>query len=132
MKKDFSNKWKASKQPRKQRKYLANAPKHIKKKFVAAPLSKDLREKHSRKSFPIRKGDKVKVMRGNQKGKLGKVENVNYKTLKLYIENIHFVKKDGARSFIPIHPSKVQIQELILDDRKRKKALERTKRVDKK
>jgi len=34
MKKIFSTHWKASKQPRKQRKYRAKAPLHIKRKFL--------------------------------------------------------------------------------------------------
>jgi hypothetical protein len=34
MKKEFSTSWKASRQVRKQRKYLANAPIHIKRKLI--------------------------------------------------------------------------------------------------
>ncbi len=62
MKKKFSDKWKASKLPRKQRKYLANAPLHIKRKFLSANLSKELRKKHGKRSIPIRKGDTVRIM----------------------------------------------------------------------
>ena len=71
MKKKFSKKWKASGKARKQRKYVANAPLHIKKKFLSANLSKELRKKYGR-SLQIRKGDSVKVMRGKFKGKTGK------------------------------------------------------------
>jgi len=42
MKQKFSTTWKASKQPRKQRKYSANAPLHIKRKMLSANLSKTL------------------------------------------------------------------------------------------
>ena len=62
MRNKFSTAWKASKQPRKQRKYLANAPLHLKKKFVSANLSKELRKKHEKRSLPLRKGDTVKAI----------------------------------------------------------------------
>ena len=44
MKSVFSKTWVRSKQPRKQRKYVANAPLHIKGKMVRAHLSKDLQK----------------------------------------------------------------------------------------
>ena len=63
MKAKFSKKWKSSKQPRKQRKYRAEAPLHVKHKLVSANLSKELRKKYGRRSFPLRKGDTVLVKR---------------------------------------------------------------------
>ena len=69
MKQKFSIHWKSSKQPRKQRKYAANAPLHLRKKFVSANLSKDLRKKQGKRNIPLRKGDIVKIMRGKFKGK---------------------------------------------------------------
>ena len=42
MKKIFSKHWKSSKQPRKQRKYRAKAPLHIKRKLLNVNLSKEL------------------------------------------------------------------------------------------
>jgi len=67
MKQKFSTTWKASKQPRKQRKYSANAPLHIKRKMLSANLSKPLREKHKIRNIEVRKGDKVIIMRGKFK-----------------------------------------------------------------
>ncbi|MCD6275005.1 MAG: 50S ribosomal protein L24, partial [Candidatus Aenigmarchaeota archaeon] len=52
MKQLFSKSWVKSKQPRKQRKYRHNAPKHIRQKFMHANLSKELREKYNRRSLP--------------------------------------------------------------------------------
>ena len=83
MKSIFSKTWIKSKQPRKQRKYRYNAPEHVKKKFVSVNLSKELREKHSRRNIPVVKGDKVKIMRGQFKGKSGEVEKINMKNLKI-------------------------------------------------
>lgn len=125
MKKEFSKHWKSSKQPRKQRKYVHNAPLHILRSFFNAHLSKDLNKKYGKRSFPLRKGDVVKISRGQYKGKSGKVDKVNTKRRNIYIDEASFVKKDGSKVFYPVHPSNVMIIELNLEDKKRKKALER-------
>jgi large subunit ribosomal protein L24 len=125
MKSTFSISWKSSKQPRKQRKYVFNAPHHIKKKLVSTNLSKELREKHNKRNVPIRKGDKVKILRGQFKGKTGEITKVDLKNLKVNIEKIELLKKDGNRVAYPIRPSNLMIIELKLDDKKRKKLLER-------
>ena len=77
MKSAFATTWKSSVQPRKQRKYQYNAPAHIKGKFLAAHLSKELKEKYGTRSIRVRVGDRVKVVRGTEKGKEGKVENAD-------------------------------------------------------
>jgi len=119
MKKSFSKSWISSKQKRKQRKYRANAPLHIRKNFVSANLSKPLREKYKKRSLPIRKGDGVIVMRGSFKGKSGKVERVDLKKGKVYISEISYLKKDGSKVHPPIDPSNLQITNLTMDDKKR-------------
>ena len=55
MKKTHSTKWKASKQPRKQRKYRFNAPLHISGKFLSTHLSPELREVYKRRSIRVKK-----------------------------------------------------------------------------
>mgnify|MGYP002338732062 CR=1 FL=1 len=79
MKQEFNKNWKSSKQPRKQRKYSANAPLHISRKSLASNLSKILRKRHGIRNIPIKQGDKVKVMRGKFKGKTGTINEVNRK-----------------------------------------------------
>jgi len=128
MKKEFSTAWISSKQPRKQRKYRANAPLHIKHELVSANLNKELRKKYGRRSFPVRKGDNVKIMRGEFTGKTGKVSIVSLKKLKLAVEGIQKQKKDGTKINIFFQPSNVQIQELSLDDKARMNALSKEKR----
>tara|TARA_Y100000310_G_C20629550_1_gene787855 strand:- start:599 stop:1000 length:402 start_codon:yes stop_codon:yes gene_type:complete len=125
MKKDFSIQWKSSKQPRKQRKYRHNAPLHIKREFLAAPLSKELSKKHEKKNVIVRKGDKVKIMRGQYKNKVGKVEKVSIGNERIFVQGAERTKRDGTKAFYPIHPSKVMIQELVSGDKKRKASLER-------
>ena len=51
MKKDYSSKWKASKQPRKQRKLRANAPLHVKHKMMSSNLDKELRKKYEKRNI---------------------------------------------------------------------------------
>ncbi|RLI26778.1 50S ribosomal protein L24 [Candidatus Bathyarchaeota archaeon] len=114
-----------SKQPRKQRRMLYNAPKHLARKFLSAHLSDELREKYKRRSFPIRRGDTVKIVRGDFKDFTGTVTRVDYEKMRIYIEGVTREKVDGTRVFIPIHPSKVVITKLNLDDKRRVEALER-------
>lgn len=119
MKNAFSTAWIASKQPRKQRKYRYNAPLHIKRKFIHANLSKELRKKYQVRSLQVRKGDVVRIMRGSHKGKKGKIEQVLLKQTKVYVENIHMARKDGSKSYYPLQPSKLQIVELETSDKRR-------------
>lgn len=125
MEKKFSTSWKASKKPTKQRKYLYNAPLHLRRKLMSVHLSKELIKKYKKRNFPVRKGDKVKIMRGQFKKKTGEITIVNLKKLKVYVDNAYVIKKDGTKAFYPIFPSNLMITELKLDDKERKKAIER-------
>ncbi len=125
MKKEFSKSWKSSKKPNKQRKYLANIPNHLARKLVSVNLSKDLRKKYGKRNIPLRKGDRVKVMVGHFKKRMEKVTKVSLANQKIYLENIYNVRKDGTKTSYPIHPSNLQIIELNLEDKMRKKTLER-------
>ncbi|MCS7096994.1 MAG: 50S ribosomal protein L24 [Candidatus Methanomethylicia archaeon] len=118
--------WKTrSKKPSKQRKAIYKAPLHKRHKLVSAPLSPELRRQYSRRSFPIRKGDTVLIMRGDFAGVEGKVVKVNLKKMRIYVENATRKKADGTVIHAPIHPSKVMIIKLDLSDKRRKEALER-------
>jgi large subunit ribosomal protein L24 len=119
MKQKFSTAWKASKQPRKQRKYLANAPKHIKRKFLCSTLTKELRKKHNTRNIEVRKGDEVEVMRGKFAGKKGKVTEINMKKMMIAIDGIQMTKRDGTKVNRWIVPSKARIISLNADDKKR-------------
>jgi len=122
MKAKYSSSWNSSSQPRKQRKYRANAPLHIKGKFLASHLVKELREKHKKRSIRVRTGDKVRILRGNYKGREGKVTSVNIQSGKIFVEKIEFVKKDGATKVqYPLNASNLMIMELDTSDKKRLK-----------
>ena len=125
MKSIFSISWKRSRQPRRQRKYIHNAPGHVRDRLVSTSLSKELRQKYGKRNLLIRKGDKVKILRGQFKGKVGEVSRVDRQNLRVHIENIGILKKDGSRTSYPIHPSNLVITEIKLEDKKRKAILER-------
>ena len=126
----FKKSWNSSTQPKKQRKFRRNAPLHIKNKFMAAHLSKELRQKHNKRSIPLRKGDKVKIMRGNLKGKIGVVEKVSSKMEKVFLTGIEIIKKDGTKKLAPLRPSNLLITQLNTEDKKRK--IKTEKKNDKK
>jgi len=111
--------------PGKQRKRLYQAPLNERYKRFSAPLSSKLKESHSTNSVPVRKGDTVMIMRGDLKGSEGKVTQINRKKYRIFVEGATREKVDGTTTFIPIHPSKVMITRLNLDDKWRKKILER-------
>lgn len=117
-----------SKKPSKQRKAFYQAPLHKKHKFLAAHLSKELRNQWKKRSLPVRKGDEVKVMSGKFKGTTGKITKINLKKLKVYIDSVKRKKVSGEEVYIPIHPSKLMIINPTMEDPKRKKIIERGKK----
>jgi large subunit ribosomal protein L24 len=108
-----------SKQPRKQRKALYNAPAHARGKHLSASLSKDLRSKLGTRSLPVRTGDKVMVLRGDFKGHEGEVLSVDYGSYKVTIEDVTLSKPDGTATFLPVDPSNLMITDANLKDNKR-------------
>jgi len=114
-----------SKQPRKQRKALYNAPLHARRKIMGVNLSKNLREEYGRRALPIKTGDKVQVVRGDFADYTGKVEGVDSKKYKVIVEGVTLTKTDGSTVFLPIHPSNLMIIEADLKDDKRYKLIEK-------
>jgi large subunit ribosomal protein L24 len=120
MKASYSKHWKASTQPRKQRKYRHNAPLHVKGTLLGCHLAKELRTKHGVRSVRVRTGDKVRVMRGTFKGREGKVERIDLKKGKVYVTKVEMVKKDAATKVLyPLSPSSLMIVEMDMADKRR-------------
>ncbi len=115
----WSLKWKGSKETAKQRKYLYNAPLHVKRKFLSANLSKTLRAKVGKSSLPVRLGDEVIIKRGSYKGSTGEIVSVFIKKGYVHIKGITTKKTDGTEVQVPQQPSNLQIISLNLDDAKR-------------
>jgi large subunit ribosomal protein L24 len=115
--------------PTKQRKMLFQAPDHIRYKHFAAHLSPELRASHGVRALPVRSGDAVRIMRGDHKGFEGKVTRVDRRKYRIYVEGLTREKVDGTIIFVPIHPSKVMITNLNLEDKWRKQVLERKRKA---
>ena len=113
-----------SKKPSKQRKRLFKAPLHKRGKIMSVHLSPELREKYRIRSLPIRKGDKVRILRGDAKGMEGKVVRVDRKKYKIYVEGVTRTNQRGEEVLIPIHYSNLMIIDLDLSDQWRKRKLE--------
>jgi len=110
-------------QPRKQHRMLHDAPSHVRSKLFSAPLSSTLKDAHKVRSIPVRTGDTVRLMRGDKKGTEGKVTRVDRSKYRLFVEGITREKVDGTAIQVPIHPSKVMITSLNLDDKWRRESL---------
>jgi large subunit ribosomal protein L24 len=121
-----------TKNPGKQRKMYFNAPAHIRHKSMAAPLSPELIAQRGIKALPVRKGDSVRVMRGDHKGFDGKISKVDLKHYRVTLEGLTREKVDGSTVFVALHPSKIMIRTLNLDDKARKAVIERKKPIIKK
>jgi large subunit ribosomal protein L24 len=116
-------------QPRRQRKFFFKAPLHIKQKMIRAKLSEELARQHGIRRFSIRKGDVVRILRGDFRGHEGKVIKVDLKKVRIYVEGITLTKADGSSILRPVHPSKVEIIKLDLSDKYRQFILDRIKGV---
>jgi len=114
-----------SKQPRKQRKRFYNLPLHQRWHLLNAPLSPELRRELGIKRLPVRKGDVVRILRGDWKGHEGKVVEVDLKRCRIKIEGVTHKKADGTEVYYPIHPSNVMIIKLGEVDEVRRKIIER-------
>ena len=53
------------------------------------------------------------------KGKTGKVDKIDAKRERVYIQGVELAKKDGGKMLYPLHPSNIMITELFLDDKRR-------------
>ena len=118
------------KKPRKQRKHLYNAPAHLRHKFMAAPLAQELISSKGAKALPVKKGDTVRIMRGDHTGFEGKVSRIDLKKYRIFIEGLTREKVDGTNIFVSVHPSKVMIKSLKLDDKWRQGIVERKKELE--
>jgi large subunit ribosomal protein L24 len=70
------------------------------------------------------KGDSVMVVRGEYKGRGGKVEDVDTERGTLHIEGMQREKIRGGQVKVPIHSSNVKITALNLQDKRRSNKLQ--------
>lgn len=102
-----------------------NAPNHIKRKFLSAPLSPSLRVEYGTRSMPVIVDDTVSITKGDRKLSEGKVLRVNTAESKVYIEGVTRTRQDGSTVQIPVRAENVIITRLNLNDKWRRDILER-------
>jgi large subunit ribosomal protein L24 len=125
MRKSWSSSWKASGQPRKQRKYVYNAPLHVRGKLLSAHLSKALRKELGRRSAALRKGDEVTVVKGEFAGRSGKITRLDRGSLRIFVDGIKMKKVSGQEIEAPVVPSNVLVTKLEMADKLRIASLKR-------
>jgi len=103
------------------------SPINLRRKLLSAPLSSELRERHGTRSFPIREGDTVRIVRGDFSGVEGKVSEVNLTRRRIFIEGVTREKVSGTSTKVSVHPSKVIITNMNLSDKLRADSLGRRK-----
>ncbi|MHA1577193.1 MAG: 50S ribosomal protein L24 [Candidatus Thorarchaeota archaeon] len=114
----------SSKSPGKQRRKIYKSPLHSHKNMLKCRLDEFLREEFAMRSIVPKKGDLVRIMRGQFRDTEGKILGVDYGTIRLIVDSATTTKADGKEVQLPIHPSNVLIVKLEMDD-ERKKAIER-------
>jgi large subunit ribosomal protein L24 len=103
---------------------LIHVSKHQRDKMLGAYLAGELREQYKKRNIRVIKGDSVIVIRGEYKGRGGKVEDVDTERGTLHIEGMQREKIRGGQVKVPIHTSNVKITGLNLEDKLRANRLQ--------
>ena len=121
-------------QPRKQRLARYTAPYHRRHREMSAPIDRGLRERQLSRGFmypramPVRKGDRVMIVRGEGKSKsatkIAKIDRKGRKR-KIYLENHTYFKSDGTELQRPIDASNLVIINPDWSDIRRRNLLTR-------
>jgi large subunit ribosomal protein L24 len=96
----------------------------VRQKYLHARLEKKLADKYKLRSVQIRKGDTIKVLRGDFRDREGKVAKVNLKDETIEVDGVTVHKADGSEVSRPIHPSNVIVTKLEVKDKRRMSKLE--------
>jgi large subunit ribosomal protein L24 len=112
-----------STRPNTQRRAIAKADLYHRRKMLSAHLSKELKKQYKRRSMSLRKGDEVKIIKGEYFGKVGEVTGINLKKQVIFVNNVVLKKTVGTEKQAPIKPSNIVITSLKLDDPARQRIL---------
>ena len=112
--------------PSRQRREIYQAEGQRLRKLLAAPLSDELRTTQGRRSYPVRKGDTVKIVRGDFAGVEGKVTDIDTHGRRLFVEGVTREMTSGTSTNVSVHSSKVMITKLNLDDKWRAESIKLT------
>lgn len=104
------------------RKNLYEAKLHERKNLMHVHVSKELKTKLGIKTraLLVNKGDSVRIMRGGNRGKTGKIARVNYQKLVVYIEGVSRKNAKGTEVLISFQPSNLALTDLNMTDARKK------------
>lgn len=88
---------------------------------MCAQLSTDLKQKYGVRSLPVRKDDRVKIVRGTKKGEEGKVVSCYRRRFVIHLDGLKREKSNGQSVAYPVDPSKVQLVQLKMDKNRKEK-----------
>lgn len=108
------------KSARKQRQRIYKSPLHTHKNNLKCRLDEFLREEYGLRSLVVKRGDLVRIMRGQFRDTEGKVIGVDYQHIRVYIDSATTTKADGKEVQVPLHPSNLMLVKLELDDERQK------------
>jgi large subunit ribosomal protein L24 len=108
------------KSPRKQRRQVLQSPMHARKNLLNCRLDEFLQEEYGLRSLHVKKGDLVKIMRGQFRDTEGKVVRVDHKNVRVHLDSATITKSDGKETAAPIHPSNLMLVKLELNDERKK------------
>lgn len=111
-----------SKQPRKKRLEAYTAPLHKKRKGLHIHFSKDLRKRYKHRSGLAKKGDKVKVLRGEFMKREAKIVEASLAEGKIFLEGVVAKRQGGKEMPAAIEPSNCMLVEWQEPKLKPKKA----------
>jgi large subunit ribosomal protein L26e len=100
---------------RKSRKAYFTSDSETRHRLLSAHLDKDLRTKYGVRAVPIRKDDEVKIVRGDYKGREGKVLSVYRRKFVIHVDRVTQDTAKGGPAKVGINPSNVVITKLKVD-----------------
>jgi large subunit ribosomal protein L24 len=95
------------------------SPIHANKRRLRCHLDEFLQEEYGLRSLVVKKGDLVRIMRGQFRDTEGKVIRVSYADGLVYLDSASITKADGKEVNVPVHPSNLMLVKLELDDERR-------------
>lgn len=117
------------KSPRKQRNLIYKSPIHTHKKMLKCRLDEFLREEYAMRSLVPKKGDLVRIMRGQFRETEGKIVQIDYSKIRIYVDSATTTKSDGKETQVPLHPSNLMLVKLEMNDERKQLLAQKTVQI---
>jgi large subunit ribosomal protein L24 len=99
------------KSPRKQRRQVKQNPTHARKSLLNCRLDEFLQEEYGLRSLHVKKGDLVKIMRGQFRDTEGKVIRVDHKNIRVHLDSATVTKSDGKEAKLELNDERKKLIE---------------------